>query len=375
MYVEQILLRKIHIDLVRSFETHLGTTKTRRSIVVSAMGDGVTGYGECVAGLSPLSFSYESIETAWYILNDVLCPGIAGKNLNWPQDFHRFISKIRGHQMAIASLEMALWHLYAKLEAKPLSVLLGGSRGRIKVGISLGLQRSVPALIELIQSEGLNKGYHRIKLKIKQGWDINMLREVRDAFPDACLTVDANGGYTLQDAKHLAKLDEFALLYIEQPLQYSDLVDHARLQAQMKTPISLDESIRDPHDAYQALELHSCGNINIKPGRVGGLTNSIAIHDLCQQRGIPVWCGGMAETGIGKAHNVALSSLSNFSLPNDIAESCRHYAADIVDPPWQLNEDGTLTVPEGPGIGVDINEDALNSLTMERKTFRAKHRL
>jgi len=369
IHIERITIRIIKINLVRPFETHMGVVTTRASIIVSVVGDGAIGYGEFVGGLSPLHFSHESIETGWFILTGHLCPMIVGRTLERAQDFQAFVSKIRGHQMAIASLEMALWDLQAKLEDKSLSSLLGGCRDRIKVGISLGIQQHISTLLDLIAREGIDKGYHRIKLKIKQGWDIDVLQAVRAAFPNTFLTVDANGGYRLSDAGRLVELDSFDLLYIEQPLQYNDFVDHAKLQARMKTPICLDESIRNPHDAYQALDLHSCKNINIKPGRVGGLSNSVAIHDLCQEKGVPVWCGGMAETGIGKAHNVALSSLRGFLLPNDIAESRRHYREDIIDPIWELNSDGTLSVPHGPGIGVKVKEKELDELTVRKQTF------
>lgn len=368
--VHRISVRLIELDLIQPFETHMGTQRTRPAIIVAVEGGGgATGYGEFVGGFLPLHFSHESIETGWYILTQVLCPALIGRTLQRARDFHERINKIRGHQMAIACLEMALWDLQAKLENKSLARLLGGCRERIDVGVSLGIQQDIPSLLSVIDKEGIGQGYQRIKLKIKPGWDVEVVRAVRKEYPQVPLTVDANGSYELADAEQLALLDPFELLYIEQPLQYNDFVDHGKLQSKLKTDICLDESIRCVHDAYQALELASCRNINIKPGRVGGLAPALAIHDLCREREIPVWCGGMAETGIGKAHNIALASLPGFTLPNDIAATRRHYRKDLVHPQWMLNGDGTISVPSGPGIGVSVDVRMLEEVTVRKLVF------
>jgi O-succinylbenzoate synthase len=367
--LERISVRLVELGLVRPFETHMGTQRTRPAIIVAVEGGGLTGWGEFVGGFLPLYFSHESIETGWYVLTQVLLPALIDGNLQRARDFHDRIGRIRGHRMAIASLEMALWDLQAKLENKSLARLLGGSRERIDVGVSLGIQKDIPSLLSVIAEEGIGQGYRRIKLKIKPGWDVEVVRAARKEFPQVPLTVDANGAYDLADAEHLALLDPYELLYIEQPLQYNDFVDHGKLQSKLKTDICLDESICCLHDAYQALELASCRNINIKPGRVGGLAPALAIHDLCRERSIPVWCGGMAETGIGKAHNIALASLPGFALPNDIAATRRHYRKDLVQPEWMLNEDGTISVPSGPGIGVDVDVRMLEELTVRKLVF------
>ena len=352
------------MPLVRPFETSFGREVDRRAILTTVHADGVAGWGECVAGAAP-GYSYETVRTAWHVLSDFLAPTLLNAPIDHPTDCPERWAAVRGHPMAKASLEAALWDLHGRLNDTSLRDALGGEKRTIPSGISLGIQESVDALIERIE-ETLGLGYQRIKLKIKPGWDVEMLRRVRDRFPDTPLMVDANAAYTSADAAMLTSLDEFDLMMIEQPFQEDDLLDHARLQDTMATPICLDESVTTVHDAEQALDLNSCRIVNIKAGRVGGLTNARRIHDLCRERGVPVWCGGMLETGIGRAHNVALATLPNFTLPNDLSASARYYARDLIDPPFALNPDGTLTVPRGAGIGVGVDRDRVDEVTLER---------
>lgn len=364
MKVERIELRLIEVSLVEPFETSFGREEQRRAIIISVEGDGLTGWGECVAGSGPW-YSYETTQTAWHIMADFLIPALAGISLTHPSDALKLWARVRGHPMAKAGLEHALWDLYAKVERISLAEALGGTKERVESGISIGIQPDIPSLLRVIEQR-LKQGYRRIKLKIKPGWDVKMLQAARKKFPEIKLTADANAAYTLCDLGVLKALDDFNLLMLEQPLSFDDLVDHAALQRQLKTPICLDESIKGPDDARRALELGSCRIINIKSGRVGGLTNSKRIHDECRAKLAPVWCGGMLETGIGRAHNVALASLPGFTLPNDISASSRYYEHDLVDPAFALNSDGTITVPKDPGIGVAVLRDRLDQATLTK---------
>ena len=370
MFIEEVELRLINMKLVSPFETSFGRETERKTIIVKMVSDGLKGYGECVAMDGPW-YSYETIETAWIILQKYMIPMILGKEINQPSELIKLLGRVRGHNMTRAALEEAFWDLYAKFQGKPLSKLLGGVKDKIESGVSIGIQKNVQQLLKAIDNY-LSEGYRRIKLKIKPSWDIEVLREVRKHYPDIPLMVDANAAYTIEDARHLKKLDEFNLLMIEQPLSYDDLVNHAKLQSVLKTPICLDESIKTVSDARAALKLRSCKIINIKVGRVGGLLKAKEIHDLCQENNIPVWCGGMLETGIGRAINVAIASLPNFKLPNDISASQRYYHEDIIDPPFELNPDGTITVPKKPGIGIEVIEERLNKRTIKKITL--KHR-
>jgi O-succinylbenzoate synthase len=292
---------------------------------------------------------------------------VVGQDVSTPQDLARLTKPVRGHQIAKMGLEAAVWDLLGRAQNRSISHLLGGTRERVSVGVSIGVQGSVPALLERIAGFWA-QGYSRIKIKIRPGWDVAVVAQVRERFPDVPLMADANSAYTLADAGQLAALDEFDLMMIEQPLAYDDLVDHAELQRQLRTPICLDESVPSLAAARAALALDSGRIVNIKPGRVGGLTVARAIHDLCLAEGIPVWCGGMLETGIGRAHNVALASLPGFTLPGDISGSARYFHEDIVDPPFVVNDDGTMTVPSGPGIGVTVLDGRLDAVTRRRAT-------
>ncbi|HIC95680.1 TPA: o-succinylbenzoate synthase [Candidatus Bipolaricaulota bacterium] len=366
MKLERAEMRLIELKLARLFETSFGREETRRAIIVSLYGDGAVGWGECVASSGPW-YSYETVETAWHVLEDFLIPRVLGEELEAKAVWQR-LSPIRGHNMAKAAVEMAAWDLEAKLKGVPLARLLGGTKERVESGVSIGIKRSIPELLEEIESR-LEEGYPRIKLKIKPGWDLKVLKAVRERFPKIKLQVDANAAYRLEDLPLLKELDRFDLLMIEQPLGYDDLVDHARLQGELETPICLDESVSSVNLAISALELGSCRIINIKPGRVGGFLPSRAIHDKCRERAVPVWCGGMLETGIGRAHNLALASLPGFTLPNDISASRRYWEQDLVEPEFSLNEDGTISVPIRPGIGVEVLRDRLEEATIRESSY------
>ncbi len=355
------------MELVEPFETSFGREEKRPAIVISVSSDGIVGWGECVAGSGPW-YSYETIKTACHVLSDYLIPSVLEEDFDQPEELPRLWQRVRGHNMAKAGLESALWDLAAKAKKISLAQCLGGTKDRIESGISIGIQRDVPTLLHVIERR-LAQGYRRVKLKIKPGWDVEIIKAVRKRFEEIPLMADANAAYTLKDLAIFQQLDEYDLMMVEQPFGYDDLVDHAELQKQIHTPVCLDESVKSPEDARQALQLGSCRIINIKPGRVGGPTNARHIHDLCQSKHIPVWCGGMLETGIGRAHNVALASLPGFTLPNDLSASDRYYRDDIIEPAFVLNRDGTLRVPEGAGIGVEIIEERLARVTVEQKTF------
>ncbi len=359
--VERVELRQIRLPLVSTFTTSFGSENDRPCIIVTVGAGGVEGIGECVVADGPF-YSYETLGTAWPILRDHLVPRLLGADIADPTTVWSLFKQIRGHNMAKASLEMACWDLAARARAIPLRDLLGGTRDAVPVGVSVGLQGSPDALVATV-GRYLADGYRRVKLKIEPGRDIAFVAAVRATFPEAVLQVDANSAYTLDDVDELKRLDAFNLLLIEQPLDADDIVDHAALQRTLTTPLCLDESIHSPADARHALDLQSCGVINIKPGRVGGHLRSRAIHDLCVERDVPVWCGGMLETNIGRAHNVALASLPGFSLPGDISASARYYAHDVATPDFVLGGGSTLAVPHGPGIGVTVIPDALEAAT------------
>jgi O-succinylbenzoate synthase len=364
MKIENIELRHIKMELVSPFTTSMGTEYDEEHIIVRIDGEGLTGWGECVAEGTPF-YSYETVTTAWHILQDFLIPSILGKNiLNVDQAIHAY-SKVRGHMMAKAGLEAALWDLFAKSKNISLSKLLGGTREKIDVGVSIGIQSSSVELINKVEGY-LNEGYKRIKIKISPGNDIQFIEALRKEFPDILLQVDANSAYSLEQIDLIKQMDDFNLLLIEQPLGYEDIYDHSKLQRVLKTPICLDESIHSLDDTHAAIELDSCRVINIKPGRVGGFTESILIHDYCSSKNIPVWHGGMLESGIGRAGNVALASLPNFTLPGDISASKRYYKQDIVEPEFLVNKDGTMDVPSGVGIGVEVNLNLLEKVTVKK---------
>ncbi|MCX6234239.1 MAG: o-succinylbenzoate synthase [Bacteroidetes bacterium] len=362
MRIERIELRHIKMVLVSPFVTSMGTEYDEEHIIVRVDADGVTGWGESVAEGTPF-YSYETVQTAWHILQDFLIPSILGKDIASIDDAIANYAKVRGHMMAKAGLEAALWDAFAKARNIPLSKMLGGTREKIDVGVSIGIQSSVAGLVKKVEGY-LAEGYKRIKIKISPGYDLQFVEALRKEFPTILLQVDANSAYTLEDISLFKKMDGYNLLLIEQPLGYEDIYDHSKLQRELKTPICLDESIHSLDDTRAAIELGSCRIINIKPGRVGGFTESKHIHDYCASKNIPVWHGGMLESGIGRAGNVALASLHNFTLPGDISASKRYYREDIVEPEFVVNPDGTMDVPTKPGIGVEVNMRILEKVTV-----------
>ncbi|RLC84229.1 MAG: o-succinylbenzoate synthase [Chloroflexi bacterium] len=367
MHVERIELRYIQLPLKHPFETSFGRSFRRDTIVVRVWADGVEGWGESPVEDGPW-YSYETVETAWHVQREFLVPMLLGQEVETATQVFDRLAGVRGHNMAKTGLEEALWDVEARQKGVSVAQLLGGTRERVASGVSIGIQDTPEELLERIEGF-VKQGYRRVKIKIKPGWDVEIVRAVRRAFPDLPLMVDANSAYRLSDAEHLAALDEFDLMMIEQPLAYDDIYEHSLLQRRLRTPLCLDESIHTPAQARAALELGSCRIINIKPGRVGGLMQARRIHDLCLERGVPVWCGGLLEVGIGRAHNVAIASLPGYTLPGDISASDRYFERDVVDPPFTLNHDGTITVPTGLGLGVEVDLEFLEHVTVRRETF------
>jgi len=365
MRVRGVTLQEIRMKLVAPFETSMERTEARRILLVQADVDGVTGWGECVAGESPY-YSPETTDTAWLILRDFLWPMIKGKEFGSAGEVWDLLRRVRGHNMAKASLEAAVWDAEAKEKGIPLSKLIGGVREEIASGVSVGIKESLDDLAAAVQKE-LAAGYQRIKIKIKPGKDLEPVRRLRQDFPRIKLMVDANSAYTLNDWPLLKQLEGFYLMMIEQPLGWDDLYSHVELQKKLDTPICLDECIHTEQQARAAIELGACKIINIKMGRVGGHTMARRIHDLCQRHDIPVWCGGMLESGIGRAHNIALSTLPNFSLPGDVAASKRYWAEDIIDPEVVVSPQGTIRVPAGPGIGFEPRLDRIDKVTVRKE--------
>jgi O-succinylbenzoate synthase len=367
MILDRVNLYHVRMDLRSPFETSFGKISTRDCIILEVFSNGLIGYGECVADRDP-GYSYETTQTAWHILKDFLLPVVLGKEIYSPQELQKSMQFVRGHPMAKAGVEMAFWDLVGKVQGKSLSKLIGGVRDKVEVGVSVGIQESPAELVRVVETYHSN-GYQRIKIKIKPGRDIVETQAVRHAFPGLRLQVDANSAYTLASAEGLLSLDELNLLLIEQPLSEDDLWDHHFLQQRFRTPICLDESIHSVRHARQALEMKACRIINIKVGRVGGLTEAIAIHDLCYQQGIPVWCGGMLETGVGRSANLALASLPGFLLPGDISATDRYYKEDITNERYYLNSDSTISVPGAPGLGITIDSKALSKVTLDHLTI------
>jgi o-succinylbenzoate synthase len=359
--IDRLELRLCRLPLVSFFETSFGRSYDRAFLLVRLTGDGHEGWGEAVAEANPY-YSSETTETAWHIITAFIAPRVLGATFEHPRDIFPALRAIRGHNMAKAGVEMAAWDLYARSLGQPLARVLGGTRPRIASGVSIGIQDSLDELRSKIDRE-LSAGYQRIKIKVKPGWDLEAVEMVRRHFGAVPLMVDANAAYTLADAPHLARLDAHALMMIEQPLDYDDVSDHVVLQQAMSTPICLDESIHTVRIARDAIRMGACKIINIKPGRVGGHLESIRLHDLCAENGIPVWHGGMLETGIGRAHNIHLASLPNFSLPGDIAASKRYYQPDLIEPAIEVAADGTIAVPDAPGIGVHIVGERVDRAT------------
>jgi O-succinylbenzoate synthase len=368
MRIEKIILRQIRMPLLHFFETSFGRTTERHMVLVEAVGEGASGWGEVTAGENPF-YNEEWTASAWLILRDYAAPLVLGQNLKSAADVGGLTSRIRGHLMARGGLETAVWDLEARLANQPLwKQIGGGARTEIPCGVSIGIQDSIPQLLEKIERE-LSAGYQRIKMKIKPGWDVDVIAEVRKRFPAIKLMADANSAYTLADAGRLKELDRFYLMMIEQPLAHDEIIDHAALQAKLDTPICLDECIRSAHHAEQAIRLRACGIINIKLGRVGGFSEAKRVHDVAEAAGIPVWCGGMLEAGIGRAHNVALASLPNFVLPGDVSASKRYWARDIITPPVETTARGTILLRDEPGFGYELDRDFIRQITVREETI------
>jgi len=369
MKIEAFTIREIQMPLVHFFETSFGRTTGRRILLVTAHCEGINGWAECVAGENPF-YSPEWIETAWPTMIEYFVPALVGRSLAQARESVVHMNPVRGHRMAKAAVENALWDAEAKQKQQPLWKLLGGTRREIACGVSIGIQDSIEQLLDKIAIE-VAAGYRRIKVKVKPGWDVSVLERIRSRWPDILLSCDANSAYRLDQVEHLRKFDQFNLLMVEQPLWNDDIYFHGRLQKQLNTKICLDESIRNARDAEAAVDLGACGIINIKVGRVGGFTEAKSIHDVCQSRGIPVWCGGMLESGVGRMHNVALSTLPNFRLPGDVSASKRYWKEDIIDPEVEVSPEGMITVRDEPGTGYNVREDLIEKLTVRKKTIRA----
>lgn len=368
MIISSIELREIHLPLVHFFETSFGRTTERRIILARVVdADGAEGWGECTAGEGPF-YSDEWAETAWATLKDFLAPMVVGHEANHAAAVYELMKKVRGHRMAKATIETACWDLEAKRAGLPLWKHLGGVKEEIPCGVSIGIQDSPEALLEKIEKE-LADGYQRIKIKIKPGWDLDIVRRVRERFPEILLMGDANSAYTLADVPLFKALDEFNLMMLEQPLAHDDIFDHAELQRQIKTPVCLDESIHSIGDAEHAIKLGSCRIINVKLGRVGGHSQAQRVEQVCRQSGIPVWCGGMLESGIGRAHNIAMATLSGFTLPGDVSASARYWEEDIIEPAVTVSARGTIAAPDKPGIGFEVKTARIDRLTVRRETI------
>ena len=370
--IDGIELRLVRLELVEPFETSFGRVSSRLIVLVRMEGEGLEGWGEIVAGEQPL-YSYETVGTAVHVVRDFFAPAILRAPVRGLDDLAGRLDAFRGHPMARAGLQLAFVDLLARSRGESISRVLGGSQDRIPAGVSLGIQGRVEDLLERIERY-VALGYRRIKLKIKPGWDVDVVAEARRRNPEIPLSVDANAAYTLADRDHLRLLDRYGLQMIEQPLEHDDLIDHAQLQRTLNTLICLDESIGGVRAARQALDLGSCGVVNLKVGRVGGYSQALAIHDLCLSRGVPVWCGGMLESGVGRAHNIALASLPGFSMPGDISASRRYFARDIISPEVEVSTNGMVEVPRGAGLGYEVDRDFVDAATesVERFTSRAK---
>ncbi|HXM96612.1 MAG TPA: o-succinylbenzoate synthase [Candidatus Dormibacteraeota bacterium] len=365
MKLEEVILRELPMRLISPFETSMQRTEVRRILLVEAVVDGVAGWGECVAGETPF-YSPETIETAWLSLRDYIWPLLRGKEFGSASNVWDLLGLIRGHNMAKGAVEAAIWDAEAKQKGLPLWKLLRGTREEISCGVSVGIKESLEELVEAVKKE-LAAGYQRIKIKIKPGKDLEPVKKLRQDFPRIKLMVDANSAYTLKDWPLLKQLESFYLMMIEQPLGWDDLYSHIELQKKLDTPICLDECIHTEEQAQAAIALGACKIINIKLGRVGGYTVARRIHDLCQRNSIPVWCGGMLESGIGRAHNIALSTLPNFTLPGDVTASKRYWHEDIIEPEVTVSAQGTIRAPNGPGIGYEPRRARIEKLAVRKE--------
>jgi O-succinylbenzoate synthase len=369
MKIDEIILREVGMRLKGPFETSFGTICGRRIALVEVRCDGVSGWGEVTAAEGPF-YNSETTDIAWIVLCNFVAPLVLGKNIKTASEVMQLLEPIRGHEMAKAALETALWDVEARQKGLPLWRLLGGTRPEIACGVSLGIRHDPQELIGAVEKE-LKDGYQRIKIKIKPGKDLDFVSAVRKQFPKARLMADANSAYRLADAEFLRKFDAFELMMIEQPLEWDDMYHHSKLQTLLKTPICLDECIHNPDHAEAALNMGACRIINIKLGRVGGHSHARQIEELCRSRGVPVWCGGMLETGIGRAHNIAMSTLSGFVLPGDVSASQRYWDEDLIEPEVQVTPSGTIRVPTAPGIGYTVRTKRVEQLTTRLETLRA----
>jgi o-succinylbenzoate synthase len=369
MKIDRIEVRGLRLPLRSPFETSFGRTEEKEFLLVSVSADGVTGHAECVADVDPY-YLPETNGTVRHVLRDFLAPLLLTREVGSPRDVLPAFARVRGHEMAKAALEMAVWELEARREGVPLHRLLGGRGGEIASGVSIGLQRDATALLEKVAAE-VAAGYLRIKIKIKPEHDRDLVEAIRGRFPTVPLMVDANSAYSLADVPLFQSLDAFDLMMVEQPLAWDDIVDHAALQARIRTPVCLDESIHSADDARRALDLGACRIVNIKVGRVGGFAGALAVHDVCRAREVPVWCGGMLESGIGRLANVHLQTLPGFTLPGDTSASARYFEEDLVDPPVVVSPRGTIDVPEGPGIGHEIVWPRVEKATVFREEWKS----
>lgn len=367
MKIEQATVREIRMPLVAYFETSFARMERRRILLVQLKVDGVEGWGEVTCGEWPF-YNAESTDTAAIILRDFILPLVVKKSFNHPREIGPALARIRGHAMAKAAVENAAWAALAAQQGKPLWQFLGGTRSEVACGVSIGIKDSVDELLAAIAGE-LSAGYQRIKIKIKPGWDVEALERVRRRFPDVPLMADANSAYTLADVEHLRAFDKFNLMMIEQPLWHDDIYLHARLQRELRTPICLDESIHHARDAQQAIETEACRIINVKLGRVGGFRSALEVHEATQRAGMPVWCGGMLESGVGRAHNIAMSTLPNFSLPGDVSASRRYWHEDIIEPEVTVSKQGTIAAPTAPGLGFAVKRDLVKKLQVWEETL------
>jgi o-succinylbenzoate synthase len=368
MKIEAITLREIRMPLVHFFETSFGRTTERRILLLTVHCEGVDGWGECTAAEHPF-YNEESIDTAWYVTKSYFSPMLLGKDIERGADVPKHIAKVRGHRMARAAVENAVWDAEALAKNVPLWKLVGGTQTEINCGVSIGIQDSPEVLLDKIAIE-VDAGYQRIKVKVKPGWDVDILRRIRQKFPEITLSCDANSAYSLRDVDHLKRFDDFNLLMIEQPLWNDDIAGHAVLQRELQTALCLDESILHARDAAAAIEAGACRIINIKLGRIGGFSEAIATQALCARAFIPNWCGGMLEGGIGRAHNIAMSTLPNFKLPGDVSASSRYWKEDIIEPEVMVSATGTIKVPDAVGRGFAIREDLIEKLTVRKETLR-----
>ena len=370
MKIESITLREVQMRLKAPFETSFGVSHQRRIILVEVVADGISGWGEVTAGETP-GYNSETTDTAWHVISDFIAPALIGKTICSASECPPLLATIRGHEMAKSGVENALWDAEAQLKGIPLAKLLGGTLEEVSSGVSLGIRENQQALVRRVEEE-LRGGYQRIKLKIKPGKDLEYVAAVRKQFPDILLSVDANSAYRLEDAAHLRELDQYNLLMMEQPLNWDDIYAHSKLQAQIQTAICLDECINNARHALTAIELKACRIINIKLGRVGGHSEARRVEEVCRKHSIPVWCGGMLETGIGRAHNIAMSTLAGFTLPGDVSASKRYWGEDIIEPEVQVTPKGTIHVPQEPGIGFAVRRDRIEQLTVRTNSWRSQ---